>query len=257
MQLLFTGFLDSREGYFPPCCILTSKCLSLLISFVILLPTTRVPLKVREILTLQSQAWRALWAVPNMLRKGRTPKTSAYSVLLCVVDAPSETYCLYSFWTHCPTHIWWGGEIPDTITILWFYKDKWLHITESSSFMSVPRLWEFLQGAFSTYLPSDNTHTSETFMYDPDIWEQLLLKLAVNLEMQTREKLCFCYSPDYLTGLSPLTSLPSLRPAPQSQFRAICSCLCFRACCPCQGSNKLVVNQDTEKLIIKTYLVAC
>lgn len=28
-------------------------------------------------------------------------------------------------------------------------------------------------------------HTQETPYYDPDIWEQLLLKLAVSLEMQT------------------------------------------------------------------------
>lgn len=157
MQLLFTGSLDSRGGYFPPRYIFTSQCLSLLISFVILLPTTHLLLWKYENL---SQGWRALWAAPNMLRRERALKTAACSVLFSIFMLPLKLILCTAFEpTVTPT---FGGDwqIPDTITILRLYKNKWLHIRESSSFTSVPWLWEFLQWAFN--LPSDNTHTRET-----------------------------------------------------------------------------------------------
>lgn len=98
-----------------------------------------------------------------MLRREKAPKPAAYSVLLYIYDAPSETHSLYIFWPHCHTHTWWGREMSDTVTILWFYKNKWLHIRESSSFMS--GLWEFRQWALSTCLPSETTYTRETLLW--------------------------------------------------------------------------------------------
>lgn len=144
MQLLFTDSLDSRGGYFPPRYIFTSQYLSLLISFVIW----------------KYENWRALWAAPNMLRRERALKTAACSVLFSVFMLPLKLILCTAFEpTVTPT---FGGDwqIPDTITILRLHKNKWLHIRESSSFTSVPWLWEFLQWAFN--LPSDNTHTRET-----------------------------------------------------------------------------------------------
>lgn len=197
MQLLFTGSLDSRGGYFPPRYIFTSQYLSLLISFVILLPTT-------HLLLWKYENWRALWAAPNMLRRERALKTAACSVLFSVFMVPLKLILCTAFEpTVTPT---FGGDwqIPDTITILRLHKNKWLHIRESSSLhfsamaLGIPEV--SIQLAFRQH-----THTRD-LMYNPDIWKQLLLKLAVSLAMQTWEKLCFCYSPDCLTCLSSLQS---------------------------------------------------
>lgn len=87
----------------------------------------------------------------------------------------------------------------DAITNLWFYKYKWLYIREFILYvravgipaLSTQHLFVFRQHAHKRDL-----------MYDPDIWEQLLLKFAVSLERRAWEKLYFCYSPDYLRCLS-------------------------------------------------------
>lgn len=163
------------------------------------------PLNIWELATSQSHAWRALCRVSHMHRKESASKTQLFSLAAYIFDSPSEIQ--FAQLLNLLARIWWNGEILDSYNSTSFTKTsdyiletKFLsHVSTTAATIaavSTPHLFALKQ-------PPHNWDLT----YDPSIWKELLLKLAVNSEVQTSSR------PATVTCLHPNAGLFVLAPA--------------------------------------------